>query len=289
MRTSSHSSSRGWSGERELEWKPESELEISPSRTPGPPQGPRERIRGLLQTLTRRLRRLPEHVPGPATVAMGLLFLGLAWLTTFLGGCFLVRWLERPAHALWIMGMLTVGIPILLAPRPTREPLGWGIVLNWVALMAFGFAAPYTTAAVDHRGSWLEDALATTGGTVAWGVPGRAAWVVSAWGLQQIPESFLQEWYGPPIHPLSAPSAAQYGNAARKQTQLERSSPLHPPLQEREEGGASRSVPSSPLTAGPRGTRGDEHQLVTPSPLPGGTIPREGSGQGTSDSIGAER
>lgn len=289
MRTPSHSSSKGWSGERELEWKPESELEIGPSRPPERPLGPRERLNRAFQAAIRRLKRFPELLPGPATVAMGFLFLGLAWLNTFLGGCFLVRWLERPTHALWIMAIVTVGIPFLLAPRPTREPLGWGIVLNWVALLAFGFAAPYTTAAVDHRGSWLEDALATAGGKIAWGVPGRAAWVVSAWGLQQIPESFLEEWYGPAVHSFSVPPTPKNGNAAGKQPELKGSSPLHPPLQETEEGSASLGDRSGTVTAGSRGTGSDEHQLVTPSPGPSGTVPRVGRGQGTADSVGSER
>lgn len=276
MRTSSHSSSRGWSGERELEWHPESQLELGDPAPPPPPQGFRARLRAWLQHGVARLKHLPALAPSPGTVGMALVFLGLAWFTLFLGGCFLMRWLERPSHALWIMGMLTLGIPFLLAPRPTREPLGWGIVLHWIALMAFGMAAPYTLQAVQAQGAWLEDALATATGSTAWGVPGRAAWVVSAWSLEQIPESFLEEWYGPQPASRSAPTRPQNGNATRQEPKLQSPTSLHPTLEERDQGSTLLPGRSSPFAAEPGGTGDGESTISTPS-------------QGTPNPVGADR
>ncbi len=115
--------------------------------------------------MARFLRVLARFLPSPLTVAMLLLWLALALIAGHVLGAYLYGRLETPDKLLGLVAGITIGLPILAAPRFTWEPTGWGIALNVLLLMVFGLFGRSTTEALRQHGDWAIEWVEAHGGS----------------------------------------------------------------------------------------------------------------------------
>lgn len=167
---------RGWSGERELEWHPIPDALDSGGGHQAPPPKP-----SRLEKLKAQLKRLGAWFPSVGTWLVLGMWGGLVLLNIHVGGAFLTDVLENGFQVWLVMVLVTVGIPLLLAPRLDGSPLGWGVFLNVLGVVSSVLLIRYTGEALSEHGSWQVDWLERAGRkgvvvNVARGVTSAAAW-----------------------------------------------------------------------------------------------------------------
>lgn len=186
--------------ERELEWRPDSQLEWQPSGMPPVPPLPptfKERVKGWIAKLKEKLVRLWHWLPGRVALGMLSVWIFLAAFTIHMGGAYVSRFVDHPSQAFMIMLGLTMGAPLLFMPRLDRSPLGLGIVLNLLALLVMGLLTVPTAKALTEHGDWDVRWLESIGhrGPGLWAA--KAVMSVSGWGIGLIPPDLIEQAMGP--------------------------------------------------------------------------------------------
>lgn len=169
---------RGWSGERELEWKPIPDIYDSGEGHRAPPPSPR---RSWKDKLKEKLSRGWDVLPSAWAWLVFVMWVGLALLNIHVGGAFLTGVLETGLQVWLVMVLLTVGVPLLVAPRFDASPIGWGVFFNVLGVLSSVLLVRYTGEALSAHGTWQVHWLEQSGRKglelkVARGVASTAGW-----------------------------------------------------------------------------------------------------------------
>jgi len=159
-----------------------------------PSRRQRSRLRRLLfdNPVMGLWRGIWRRVPSPPSVLLFLFWGALAVTVIHTAGALLMDPLPQRSQVFTATLGYAVFLPLFIAPRPTLEPISWGIALNALALVVMGMATIPTQDALRRNGDWDISWLETRG------APAETLQVMdrvhqaSLWGLKQVPVEKLR-------------------------------------------------------------------------------------------------
>lgn len=241
-------------------------LEVELGGAPETPSRPPSWLERLMNSprirrLERRLApffQLRRFIPSRGTWVMLAVWIALALPAAHLLGCYLVLQLASHRQVMVVVTTFTLGLPLFIAPRFSREPLAWGIVLNTLALTVLGVMAPSTLVALEQQGDWAIRWVDSTTAAPFSRKLARQVTAFSRWGMHQVPVQELEELLGP------YSSDGQLSGASST-----------PPLEDRSGGRIGEDPASSPKGAGdgqPADVIGNLIPHGRSGGVPGGTV-----------------